>query len=132
MAPALQCSLQNLKPDIVRGRLVCSMLVCLEAALAVALLATSLLAKRSVIDSVLAIAGFTTGMILGLFLLGRLPRPVRSGPALTGLVVGFLMVLSVWLFTPLAWPWYPLIGTIVTVATALLVDRMGDKGEQQQ
>jgi Na+/proline symporter len=78
-----------------------------------------------VIDSVLLIAGFTTGMILGLFLLARMSRPVGSGPALAGLVVGFLTVLTIWLLTPLAWPWYPLVGTLSTVAVALLLDRLG-------
>ena len=38
---------------------------------------------------------FTTGMILGLFVLGSLRRPVRSGAALAGLVVGFVVVLRV-------------------------------------
>jgi solute:Na+ symporter, SSS family len=93
--------------------------------LAVALSAIRLLADRSVIDSVLLIAGFTTGMILGLFLLARMPRPVGSGPALAGLVVGFLTVLTIWLRTSLAWPWYPLVGTLSTVAVALLFDRLG-------
>ncbi len=90
--------------------------------LAVALVAIELLANRSVIDGVLSVAGFTTGMILGLFILGRMPRPVRSGSALTGLVAGSLVVATLWLGTALAWPWYPLIGTLVTVGIALLVD----------
>jgi hypothetical protein len=90
--------------------------------LAVALVAIKLLANKSVIDGVLSVAGFTTGMILGLFLLGRMPRPVRSGSALAGLVAGSLVVGTLWLRTALAWPWYPLIGTLVTVGIALLVD----------
>jgi solute:Na+ symporter, SSS family len=93
--------------------------------LAVALLAIPLLADRSVIRSVLSIAGFTTGMILGLFLLGRIPRPVGSVPALAGLVAGFVTVFSLFLLTRLAWPWYPLVGTLVTVVVALLLDRWG-------
>ena len=91
--------------------------------LAVALAAIQFLANRSVIDGVLSVAGFTTGMILGLFLLGRMPRPVTSGSALAGLVAGSLVVLALWLLTSLAWPWYPLVGTVVTVLAALLVDR---------
>jgi solute:Na+ symporter, SSS family len=92
--------------------------------LAVALAAIELLANRSVIDGVLSVAGFTTGMILGLFLLGRMPQPVRSGSALSGLVAGSLVVATLWLGTALAWPWYPLIGTLVTVGIALLVDHL--------
>jgi SSS family transporter len=93
----------------------------------VALLAVPLLGmeKKSVIDEVLRVAGFTTGMILGLFLLGSLRRPVDSRAALAGVVVGFLTVLDVWLRGGLAWPWYAVVGTLVTVAVALVVDRLG-------
>ena len=47
------------------------------AQMAVALFAAAAL-ERSVIEMVLSIAGFTTGMVLGLFLLGRMSEPVRS------------------------------------------------------
>ena len=93
--------------------------------IAVALLAVPLLAGSSVIDKVLLVAGFTTGMILGLFILGSMRRPVDSRAALAGLVVGFLTVLTVWLLSYLAWPWYAPLGTLVTVGTALLVDKVG-------
>jgi SSS family transporter len=91
----------------------------------VALLAVPLLQQRAVIDEVLRVAGFTTGMILGLFLLGSMRRPVDSRAALAGVVVGFLVVLDVWLRSALAWPWYAFVGTLVTAGTALLVDRLG-------
>ena len=91
----------------------------------VALLAEPLLGDSSVVNEVLRIAGVTAGILLGLFLLGSLRRPVGSGAALAGLVVGFLTVLTVWLTTPLAWPWYAPVGTLVTVGVALLLDRLG-------
>jgi SSS family solute:Na+ symporter len=93
--------------------------------IAVALVAIPLLSDESVIRSVLSVAGFTTGMILGLFLLGRMRRPVGSTSALGGLVAGFLTVLTLWGLTKLAWPWYPLVGTLVTVGIALLLDCLG-------
>jgi SSS family solute:Na+ symporter len=93
--------------------------------LGVALLAIPLLANGSVIRSALSVAGVTTGMILGLFLLGRMPRPVGSGPALAGLVAGLLTVFTLLLLTPLAFPWYPLVGTLITMAVALALDRLG-------
>jgi len=97
--------------------------------IAVALGALYLNSARSVVDQVLAVAGFTTGMILGLFILGSWKRPVAAGSAFAGLVAGFLAVLSVWLPSilgrqGLAWPWYAPIGSIVTVATALAVDHL--------
>jgi solute:Na+ symporter, SSS family len=92
------------------------------AQMGVALVAAAAL-EHSVIEMVLSIAGFTTGMVLGLFLLGRMSRPVGSGAALAGLVVGFLAVLAVRVGTPVAWPWYAPIGTLTTVAVALVLDR---------
>lgn len=124
----------------------------------VALIAVSLMSDSNVITQVLRVAGFTTGMILGLFLLGSMHPPVRSGAALAGLVVGFFTVFVVWLpsaaprelsawlatiwgdqaipqpllvwaHSPLAWPWYAVIGTATTVAVALLADlRKGRHG----
>jgi SSS family transporter len=88
--------------------------------------------QRSVVNDVLAVAGFTTGMVLGLFVLGRLRRPPAAWAALTGLVAGFLAVLAAWLpprfgYAGLAWPWYAPIGTGVTVAVALAVQTLGNR-----
>jgi Na+/proline symporter len=116
---------------------------------AVALIALGMARDRSVVDQVLKVAGFTTGIILGLFLLGSLPRPVRSRAALLGMVAGFVLVFLVWLpsafadepipaglrerlgWLPptwgglaLAWPWYALVGAGSTVAVALLLNRL--------
>jgi SSS family transporter len=92
--------------------------------IAVALLAVPLIGNDSVIRQVLMVAGLTTGLILGLFLLGSLRRLVASRAALAGLVGGALAVLAVWGLTPLAWPWYAPVGTLMTVGVALLLDRL--------
>jgi SSS family transporter len=100
------------------------------ARMLVALAALRLLSNRSVINPVLGVAGFMSGMVLGLFLLGRMHRPVSSRAALVGLVAGFLAVTAVWLPSTweqplLAWPWYAPVGTITTVAVALAVNALG-------
>ena len=99
--------------------------------IAVALLALRWLHDRSVIDQVFTVAGFTTGMILGLFLLGSLRRPVPSWAALVGLAAGFVIVFLVWLpplwKDRLAWPWYAPVGTATTVVIALLVNLLGSQ-----
>ena len=90
-------------------------------------------ADKSVVEQVLAVAGFTTGLLLGLFVLGSLRRPVRSGAALAGMVCGFVAVLAVWLPSLpvfdgkpiLAWPWFAPLGAGTTVVVALLADRVG-------
>jgi SSS family transporter len=119
------------------------------AQMTVAIIAYQSGSERSVVERVLAVAGFTTGLILGLFLLGRLKRPVPSWAASVGLVAGFLAVLVVWLPTlhdvdtwsretlpsvigpnkkiTLAWPWYAPVGAGVTVVVALVVSRFGNR-----
>jgi len=82
--------------------------------------------ERSIVDRVLAVAGLTTGLVLGLFLLGMMKRTVSSTAAIAGLLVGFAAVMSVWVpsafGTPiLAWPWYAPVGAGTTVVVALLV-----------
>lgn len=93
------------------------------AQVGVALGALYLNSPRSIVDQVLSVAGFTTGMVLGLFLLGSLPGRVPSGAALVGLVVGFCSVLAVWALTATAWPWYAPLGTLTTVGVGLAAAR---------
>ncbi len=88
---------------------------------AVALGALYLGSQRSVVDQVLSVAGFTTGMVLGVFVLGSLRRRVSSSAALVGMVAGFFVVLVVWSHTNLAWPWYAPVGTLTTIGVGLLV-----------
>jgi len=99
------------------------------AKITVALLAMPLLSQRSVVDQVLAVASVTTGLILGLFLLGLQRQPVRSGAALAGMLAGFLTSGSLWVCMVrekplLAWPWFAPVGAGTTVLVALLVDRL--------
>jgi Na+/proline symporter len=108
---------------------------------------------RSVVEQVLKVAGMTTGLLLGLFLLGQAKRPVSATAAVRGLVVGFVVVLLVWLpeglgmlattvdgkkqltllgatvpeqfLQPiLAWPWFALIGAGTTIIVALISSRL--------
>lgn len=73
----------------------------------------------SVVSSVLGIAAFTTGIVLGVFFLGIFTRRVDQRAALFGLVVGLSVMTAVFFATPLAWPWYALLGSAVTFAAGL-------------
>lgn len=95
---------------------------------AVALAAVPVMGERSVVNDVLAVAGFTTGVVLGLFLLGTLRRRADSAIALVALVLGFCTVLALWLGKTVAWPWYAPVGTLVTLAVALPVRPRGTHG----
>lgn len=100
------------------------------AQMAVAIVAYRFGGDESVVRRVLAVAGLSTGLILGLFLLGRVKKPVPSWAAITGLLAGFLAVAAVWVPSAwgkpiLAWPWYAPVGAGTTVLVALLAAAFG-------
>lgn len=69
---------------------------------------------RSALDVALAVASLLNGPILGVFLLGL--TGVRSSrAALIGALAGLLAVTWVWLGTDVAWPWYAVVGSLVTL-----------------
>lgn len=75
--------------------------------------------KQSVVASVLGVAGFTIGIVLGIFFLGIFTQRVGQRAALTGLVVGLAFMSWVFFATDLAWTWYALVGSGVTFAVGL-------------
>ena len=75
--------------------------------------------KSTVVASVLGIAAFTTGIVLGVFFLGIFTDRVGQRAALGGLVVGLFGMLIVFFATPLAWPWFALVGSLGTFAAGL-------------
>ncbi|MGH9628893.1 MAG: sodium:solute symporter [Bryobacteraceae bacterium] len=76
-----------------------------------------LLARRwgSVLEAGLSIASILYGGLLGVFLLGLLTRRVQENGAIAGMIAGLVAMLYVSTFTNIAWTWYVLIGTCVTV-----------------
>lgn len=86
------------------------------------LFAVGLVARNvpSVLEAGLGIASILYGSLLGVFLLGILTRRVGEVSAMIGMSVGFVCMLYIKGFTPIAWTWYVLIGTTVTFLTGLL------------
>ena len=76
--------------------------------------------SESVVSNVLTIAGFTTGIILGVFFLGILTRRVGQKAALAGMMLGLAGMTAIAFATPLAWPWYAMAGSLGTLALGLL------------
>ncbi len=68
----------------------------------------------AVINDALAIAGFTAGVLVGVFSLGVLTRRVGQRSALVGLVVGLAVLTGVKFGTDIAWTWYAAIGAGTT------------------
>lgn len=90
---------------------------------------------KNVIDAVLAIASFTTGIILGVFFLGVFTRRVGQIGALAGMLLGGVVTVTLfWLGNNqrfdliglpsdfrLAWPWYAFVGSLATFVAGLIV-----------
>src|SRR5262249_39060904 len=74
----------------------------------------------SVLESGLSIASITLGLLLGVFLLGVLTRRVRQNAASFGVLAGLAIIVYVRAFTPIAWTWWVLIGSITTFSVGYL------------
>jgi len=78
-----------------------------------------------VLEAGLTVASITYGGLLGVFLLGSWNRRANQTGALVGLLAGIASMIAVWRFTPLAFTWYVLVGTLIafsvgSVASSLL------------
>lgn len=91
---------------------------------------------RTVVTNALTIAGYSAGLLLGLFLLGVLAPRVGQRAALVGATCGLLALLGVQFVLPIltaptpggdgqawqvAWPWYALIGSSITFSAGYAV-----------
>ena len=87
----------------------------------VVLLAIGVLAQRvdSVLEAGLGIAAILYGGLLGVFLLGLIWKQVSEGAAMAGMAAGILGNLYIRFATPIAFTWYVLIGTSITIAVSL-------------
>jgi len=85
------------------------------------LLAIGVVAQRvdSVLEAGLGIASILYGGLLGVFLLGLLCKRVSESAAMAGMAAGIVGNLWIRFATPIAFTWYVLIGTSITIAVAL-------------
>jgi hypothetical protein len=79
----------------------------------------------SVVANALAIASFSAGLLLGVFFLGVLTKRVDQAAAFVGLIAGLWALLDVKFLLPeigieIAWPWFALIGAVVTFGIGYL------------
>lgn len=78
----------------------------------------------TVVERVLDIAAFSTGIILGLFALGVLTERVTQRAALVALLGGLAIVSILKGTTSIAWPWYAVIGSVNTFLIGIAVSHM--------
>jgi solute:Na+ symporter, SSS family len=79
----------------------------------------------SVLEAGLTIASITYGGMLGVFLLGTWNRRANETGALVGFATGIAAMVAVRFWTPLAFTWYVLAGTIITFIVGSLVSLSG-------
>jgi len=80
--------------------------------------------QRSVLDAGLAVLSYTSGSVLGAFLLGTLAPSVEEGPAFIGMLAGLSVMTVVWGLTTVAFTWYVFIGAATTTLVALAAQRL--------
>jgi len=76
--------------------------------------------NRSALDQALSVASLINGPVLGVFLVGTFLRRVSEPPALIGMLTSIVVMLYIRFWTPIAWTWYVLIGSVITFVVAWL------------
>ena len=97
----------------------------LQVVLAIAV--GSLNVELSVVNKVLAVAGFAGGILVGVFTLGVATTRVGQTSALLAMLTGTVIMTYVKFWTPIAWPWLTLIGASSTVGSGLLLSCVLDR-----
>jgi Na+/proline symporter len=85
---------------------------------------------RSALDAALSVASILNGPVLGVFLLGALSRRAGTAAAFAAMAAGLIAVVCVWRLTPVAWPWYTLVGSLTTVLVGLLAGQLAPKARE--
>jgi SSS family solute:Na+ symporter len=76
--------------------------------------------NRSALDQALSVSSLINGPVLGVFLVGTFLRRVSEPPALIGMITSMVLMLYIRFWTPIAWTWYVLIGSLITLLVAWL------------
>jgi SSS family transporter len=74
--------------------------------------------NRSALDQALSVASLINGPVLGVFLVGTFLRRASEPPALIGMLASMVVMLYIRFWTPIAWTWYVLIGSVITFVVA--------------
>lgn len=76
--------------------------------------------SRSVVDDALAVAGFASGILLGVFGLGALKSRIPENCVVAAMMLAAVVLLVVHFMKLTAWPWFAPIGAVVTFAAGLI------------
>ena len=91
------------------------------------LIAIAILARGwgSVFTAGLTIASIVYGPMLGAFLMGVLTRTATERGVMAGIGTSLALMIAVKAFTPLAWTWYVVVGTILCISVGMTVSAVG-------
>lgn len=87
--------------------------------------------QQNVVSSALSLAGLTSGLLVGLFLLAALARSqgprsrISTRAALIGLLAGLAVVFQLHFGGELAWPWFSIVGATATFACGSFASAFG-------
>ncbi|HLZ13139.1 MAG TPA: sodium:solute symporter [Candidatus Acidoferrum sp.] len=76
------------------------------------------------LETGLKVASIPFGSLLGLFFLGTFDKKATATGATIGMFTGLAVIVSIWRFTPVAFTWYVLIGSAVTLFVGSLMSRI--------
>jgi len=89
------------------------------------LMAFGLVKWGPLLETGLTVASLPLGCLLGLFLLGTLDRQANARGAFVGMIAGLAAILSVFLFTGIAFTWFVMIGAGTTYIVGAIASRIG-------
>lgn len=101
------------------ARLLTAVFAAIQTAVAIA--AYQIAVEQSTVDVVLKIAGFSTGLLLGVYGLGLFVSRATEPVALTAFAIGTGVTTYVAFYTPLSGWWYALVGSGTTFITGVLL-----------
>ena len=76
--------------------------------------------NESALNQALSVASLINGPVLGVFLVGTFLKRVSQTPALIGMAASITIMLLIRFATPVAFTWYVLFGSLITVLVAWL------------
>jgi len=77
-------------------------------------------AGQSALNQALGVAGLINGPILGVFLVGTFIKKANQTAALIAMVTSISLMLYIYFGTKIAFPWYPVIGSLTTLTVAFI------------
>jgi SSS family transporter len=88
-------------------------------------------ANSSALSMALSVASLINGPILGVFLVGAFIKSAREPHALAGMIASIGVMLYILFGTSIAWPWYALIGSLITLVVAFLSSLVFQRSNDQ-